>query len=66
MKQKKPTQRDRILAVLKKRKRGVLNTELNALCYRYGARIWELRTAGFPILTERVEQGVYRYILINQ
>jgi hypothetical protein len=65
MKKQKPPQKDRILSLLKKRKRGVLNTELNEICFRYSSRLFELRAAGFPILTERVDQGVYRYVLIQ-
>ncbi len=41
---------------------GLLNTDLNAICYRYGARIKELRDEGHAISeAARVSAGVYRY-----
>lgn len=39
------------------------NVELNAICYRYGARLKELRDQGYNIITESVSRGEYRYIL---
>lgn len=42
---------------------GVLNTYLNVICYRYGARIHELREAGWAIERESAGPGVYRYTL---
>jgi hypothetical protein len=44
---KPPAQRDRILALLRKRgAAGAMNWELNSYCLRYGARIFELRRLG--------------------
>ena len=39
------------------------NEELNAICYRYGARLLELRRAGWPIDTEPLCAGVFVYRL---
>lgn len=55
---------DKIIRLMS-RKRGAMNHELNAVCFRYGARIKELRDAGYRILTEAVDRkhGLYRYII---
>jgi hypothetical protein len=42
-----------------------LNTELNAICYRYGARILELRREGYDIRTEPQHGGLVRYTLYH-
>jgi len=39
------------------------NIELNRICYRYGARILELRRAGYPITAEPAGRGVWTYRL---
>lgn len=38
------------------------NRELNTICFRYGARLHELRAEGHIILTERVKEGLYRFV----
>lgn len=38
-----------------------LNTELNALCFRYGARIFELRRDGVNIIKTPKAAGVFEY-----
>jgi hypothetical protein len=38
-----------------------LNVELNKICFRYGARITELRQGGNDIEAERVKRGLFRY-----
>ena len=41
------------------------NTELNAICYRYGGRIHELRNMGYIIDGERVDNhGLWRFRLL--
>ena len=39
------------------------NVELNAICYRYGARIFELKRDGYAIDKACVAAGVWRYTL---
>jgi Helix-turn-helix domain len=57
------SQRDRILALLRDRgPEGISNIELNVLCFRYGARIWELRRIGFEIDTIRIGDGMFRFV----
>lgn len=53
--------KDRILSRL--RKGTVTNVELNAIAFRFGARILELRHAGYDIETERVDSSLYLYTL---
>jgi hypothetical protein len=61
------SQRDEILQRLRKRGRdGVLNSELNEICYRYGARLWELRKAGWVIVTQSLGGGLYKFILLRE
>jgi hypothetical protein len=52
--------RDRVLAFLQDRG-TCTNVELNAVCFRYGARILELRAAGHDIRTGAKSGGVVRY-----
>ena len=42
------------------------NAELNGICYRYGARIKEMREAGHIIVTSRQNDTCYRYIYMGQ
>ncbi|MGB8590602.1 MAG: helix-turn-helix domain-containing protein, partial [Candidatus Acidiferrales bacterium] len=59
--------RDRILEFLRARGAGgATNVELNAICFRYGARIWELRRQGFVIATERAGGGTFRFTLKSE
>lgn len=37
------------------------NVQLNEICYRYGARIHELRKEGHVIEKHRVDSGLYAY-----
>lgn len=61
------SQREKILNVLEDRgPAGVLNIELNeGVCYRYGARLLELRKEGYNIVTRYVKPGVFRYTLVE-
>ena len=55
------------LKIVQRLRQGpALNTELNSICYRYGARIFELRKAGFEIEKAFVEPGVFRYSLCSE
>ena len=59
-----PDQRQKILDVLIERgEQGVRNTELNEICFRYGARIFELRKLGHDIKTVKESDGLYRFVL---
>ncbi len=61
---KAPAQRARILALLRERgPAGASNNELNAIGFRYGARIWELRRQGYAIRTVPEGEGAFRFIL---
>lgn len=63
---KRDGQRERILVWLHMRgPQGVLNTELTELCMRYGARIHELRQAGYDIRTERIDESRFRFVLVE-
>lgn len=41
------------------------NLELSAICNRYGARLLELKRAGFLWKLERVGPGVNRYTMVR-
>jgi hypothetical protein len=59
-----PAQRQRILALLQERGAdGITNSELNRVCFRYGARIRELRRAGHNIRTDNLGDGLFRFVL---
>lgn len=64
---RRTTARDRVLAALQAAgPRGLTNVDLNQICYRYGARIEELRKAGERIEKEWKDKGVWRYWLVPQ
>lgn len=54
------SKREDLLDLFKLRK-AMFNYELNAICYRYSARIKELRDAGWDIVTSYVKPGVFKY-----
>jgi predicted AAA+ superfamily ATPase len=59
-----PVQREKILEILQERgHEGVRNTELNNVCFRYGARIYELRKMGHKIKTVNEARGLFRFVL---
>ncbi len=58
----KTNQTAKVLRLLKTR-RFVTNIELNRLCFRYGARIHELRREGWNIQRQYERPGIYRYWL---
>ena len=57
------SQTARILKLLQKRKTGVLNTELNEVCFRYGARIHDLRSEGWVIVSQPESRSLWRFTL---
>lgn len=61
---RKLSQTERILRLLRRRGTfGASNRELNTICFRYGARIHELRRDHYVIRTMRDSAGQYRFIL---
>jgi hypothetical protein len=61
---KRPPARERVLAAL--RSGPCDSRRLNRICYRYGARIMELRRQGHAIAATRVGKGpLWRYELIG-
>jgi len=62
---KRPGQRERILSFLRSRgAAGATNAELNAIAFRYGGRIHELRRMGHQIDTIRESENLFRFVLI--
>ena len=57
---RRSTARDRVLAYLQSRGRAT-NAELNDVCFRYGARILELRAQGYDIRTGEKHGGLVVY-----
>lgn len=55
------TQTKRILKLLKE-KHTVTNFELNKICYRYAARIHELRGDGYRIVSSHVGGALWHYV----
>jgi hypothetical protein len=58
------TNYDKVLARL--RQGPATNVELNAICFRYGGRLHEMRENGLTILTQRHHNGIYVYTLKEQ
>ncbi len=55
------------LKILERLREGTAtNIELNAVCFRYGARIHELRGMGFRIKTVQESAGVFRFELATE
>ena len=64
MPRRAPGQRDKILGLLRERgSAGVGNRELNALCFRYGARLFEIRRDGYDVETICEGAGIFRFVL---
>jgi hypothetical protein len=56
------TQRQTILDLLKKQGKAT-SAELNDICFRYSARIHELRQAGHVIVSRRIGKGLWEYAI---
>ena len=61
METKTMTQKERILSRLEDG--SATSVDLNSICYRYGARIADLRKEGYEIYTSYVKPGVFKYEL---
>lgn len=59
------TSRDKVLAYLEQHGTAT-NLELNGICFRYGARLQELRAEGYLITKAHAGGGVWRYTLVGQ
>lgn len=55
------TKTKKILALLKE-KRTVTNFELNQICYRYAARIFELKADGYRIVSNHITGPLWHYV----
>lgn len=61
------SQTGKLLNLLKRRGwRGATNVELNRICFRYSARLFELRRDGYHITTENLKYGVFKYTLVAE
>jgi hypothetical protein len=59
------SQKQKVLEALRRGgKFGILNVELNKICFRYGARIHELRREGYDIRMQVDKKGLYRFTLM--
>lgn len=56
----KENQTAKILRLFKE-KGTVTNAELNKICFRYGARIYDLRKEGHAIVTNHISDGLYEF-----
>jgi hypothetical protein len=64
MSEKRKNQRERILALLLERgPQGATNVELNAIGFRFGARVHEIRKAGWDVETKQESESLFRFIL---
>ena len=60
------SQKEKILKLLKERgANGATNYELNDICFRYGARIKDLRDEGYDIKTVREGGSRFKFVLVN-
>jgi len=53
------------ILTLFKTKRTVSNFELNKVCYRYAARIHELRKDGYRIVSNHVGGGLWNFVYMG-
>lgn len=60
------SQRDKILRLLTQRRGKLVNMRrLNDICFRYGARISDLRKQGYKIDTIQLGVGNFAYRLVQ-
>lgn len=58
------TQQQKILTMLKQAPNNtVTNVDLNKVCFRYGARIHDLRQQGHNITSRQVRKGLWHFTL---
>jgi hypothetical protein len=55
------SQTARILNLLKNQGKAT-NRELNVICFRYGARILDLRNEGHIIVSNHIKDGLWEFI----
>lgn len=61
---KPKTQGERILDLLERRGlMGATSAELNQICFRYSARILDLRKQGYDVQSIQMKKGLWLYIL---
>lgn len=58
------TQREKV-GILLRRRGTVTNAELNQICFRYAARIHELRARGWVITTQKVRGSLVSFTLVE-
>lgn len=64
-KEKKPSQKEIIIALLSDRQWHT-TAELNDICFRYGARLWDLRHEGYVFDEQRIGNGpLWRWKLLK-
>ncbi len=64
---KSPTQREKILNLLRQRGRaGAINSDLVGIAYRYSSRLREIRQMGFEVSNHCVREGVFKYVLVRE
>lgn len=61
LKRPKKSQTAQILELLKTNGRAT-NRQLNNICFRYGARLFELRREGHIIVTNQVKDSLYEFV----
>jgi hypothetical protein len=54
------TQKDKILNLLRDKK-TVTNYELNDICFRYGARLLDLRNDGYVITSKHIKDSLWEF-----
>lgn len=59
------TQCERILQLLEE-KESVTNIELNSVCFRYGARLLDLRNQGHDIKSKHIKDSLWEFRLIKE
>lgn len=57
-----------LLALREGGKAGASNVLLNGICFRYGARLWEMKKLGFEIekVCTDATCGAFSYILVSE
>jgi len=61
----KDTQRAKIIKLLKTNGKAT-NTELNRICFRYGARIYDLRKEGHIIKSKHIKDSLWEFIYFEK
>jgi hypothetical protein len=59
-KKRRTNNKTKVLLALQ-RPDGATNVQLNDICFRYGARLYDLRKEGWKIKTENEGDGIFRF-----